>query len=209
MTFDPKRHCGSHKKRCAHDLPWKRCPEHDHPTAGCLLPEHRCMMWKGQGTAHPRRARCWLHGGGTPNGKKHAQTEAAEQAVAKLGIPSGNGSPFTLLTKAIRHAEGYLEASAVVLVEVVDAKRTDVDLAAAVAAYVRGIREAARTAKTAVDADVADRLAAVDEQMGAIIHRVLSAALDAAGVSGARRAAAEDAIVRELLAVGPAGAERN
>lgn len=168
-----------------------------------------CGHAPGLRTKHPGFGRCYLHGGNTPNGIRFAQQQQAELAVAKLGMPAGTGSPFTLLTKAIRHAEGYLEASARVLVDVVDEKRTDVDMPAAIAAYVRGIREAARTAKAAVDADVADRLAAVDEQMGVTIHRVFTAALDAAGVKGAARAAAEEALVRELVAVGPAGDERN
>jgi hypothetical protein len=198
-AFNPERHCGAASKRCTTDPP--TCRHAD----GI----HACRRGKGWATDHPGFGHCMWHFGRAANHIKQAQREQAEQAIAKLGVAAGSGDPFKLLTKAIRHAEGYLDSSASVLVEVVDKTRTDVPLDGAIAGYVRGIREAARTAKMAVDADFLSSLAAVDKQMGAIIHRVLSAALDASGVAGPGRAAAEAVMARELLAAGPIGDERN
>ena len=205
LPFDPNSpRCGVHTKRASVEHHAGRAPR------TCQEPSHHCRQAKGYRTDHPGSGKCWLHGGRTPNGKLHAQREAVEQAVVKLGLPLGSGDPFTLLSKAVRHAEGNLEASAKIVVEAIDGKDgAKFDLERAVAVYVRAIREASRTGKAAVDADVADRMAALDERLGAVIHRILTVALDAAGVAGDARQLAEDALVQELLAVTPAGAELN
>lgn len=46
-----------------------------------------CTKGKGERTDHPGIARCYLHGGSTPNGKKHAANEAVAQVLATFGVP--------------------------------------------------------------------------------------------------------------------------
>lgn len=175
-TFDAQRHCGAQTNERWNDgVP--------------------CKQPKGFRTDHAGTGHCWLHGGSSPNGKRHAQHEAAQKALGKLGVPVGNGDPFTLLAKAVSHAEGYLEATAQVLRDAAEASdaqgegpaviqepepqrrfqaRTEhqaLDVAAEL--YEQAIRTAARTGKAAVDADVADRLAALDERAGALLLRFI------------------------------------
>jgi hypothetical protein len=134
-------------------------------------------------TDHVHAGRCWLHSGRTPNGRIQAQREIAERAAAKLGIPRGNGDPFVLLTKAVQHAEGYLEATAKVLADVADpdpkaAAKSQIALGAAAELYAEAIRAASRTGKAAVDADVADRRAALDERAADLLMRFVRELLD-------------------------------
>lgn len=142
-----------------------------------------CRQPRGHKTDHPGTGNCWLHGGRTPNGKRHAQTEAAERELARLGVPRGTGDPFALLAKAVQHADGHLEAASQL---VQDASGTPadgailVDLTAAVDIYETAIRTAFRTAKAAVDADVADRLAALDERASELLMRFVAELLERA-----------------------------
>ncbi len=154
IVFDPERHCGGKTN----------------PLNGATP----CRQAKGMRTDHVGTGNCWLHGGRTPNGERHAQHEAATKALAKLGMPVGTGDPFTLLAKAVSHAEGYLEATAQVVrdtAEPVEGKPAQFGLEVAAELYEQAIRTAARTGKAAVDADVADRLAALDERAGALLLR--------------------------------------
>lgn len=142
---------------------------------------HVCMLVKGHGTNHLGSGNCRHHGGNTPNGIRHAQTEAAENAVAKLGLPAGSGDPFALLSKAVQHADGFLEATSTVMVGAVDAtdkvpSKFTVDAAAAL--YEQAIRNAARVGKAAVDADVADRLAALDERAASLLMQFVRELID-------------------------------
>lgn len=158
LIFDPARHCGGKTR----------------PSDG---PPGPCRLTKGHRTDHPGAGNCRFHGGNTPNGKKYAATELAERAIARLGVPRGNGDPFVLLAAAVQHAQGHLEAAAQ-LVRTSDQAEADdkvsaarVDLAAAVEIYEQAIRTASRTGKAAVDADVADRLAALDERAAGLLMR--------------------------------------
>ncbi len=162
-TFDPAIHCGAATNPLNGSTP--------------------CRQAKGMRTDHPGAGHCWLHGGRSPNGRRHAQTEAAERAIAKLGLPVGSGDPFILLTKAVQHAEGYLEATAQLVVDSGGKAegaegRPRVDLSIAAALYEQAVRTAARTGKAAVDADVADRLAALDERAGSLLLRFVRDLLD-------------------------------
>lgn len=128
-----------------------------------------CQQNRGHRTDHPGLGKCWLHGGRTPNGKKSAQTEGAAAAVAKLGIPLGTGDPFELLETATKYSHGFLEATAAVLVAVVDGERTDISLEAAAKLHVDAIRQGSQTGHQAVTADVASRQAKVSEQLATVV----------------------------------------
>jgi hypothetical protein len=173
-VFDAERHCGA-----ATNARWNG-------GTPCRLP-------KGFRTDHAGTGNCWLHGGRSPNGERHAEREAAVKALAKLGVPVGNGDPFTLLAKAVSHAEGYLEATAQLVreaAEPVEGATPPVGLEVAAELYEEAIRTGARTGKAAVDADVADRLAALDERAGALLLRFVRELLERV-VPAAQRPAME------------------
>lgn len=150
-VFDAAKHCGSPSKRTGEP----------------------CRQRKGYRTDHPGFGQCWLHYGRTENGRKHAAREKASLAVAKLGIPAGTGDPFVLLEKTVRHAEGYLEATGRVLEDVAASEPSDKGFSVEAAAqmYAEAIRAGARVGKAAVDADVAERRAVLDERAGNLLQR--------------------------------------
>jgi hypothetical protein len=160
-VFDPTRHCGAPGRRGGGP----------------------CRNRKGFKTPTPGAGRCFLHGGATPNGQKHAQRELAEAAVAKLGVPRGTGDPFALLSKAVQHSQGLLEASGHVVATIGEPvkdgeKRPAISVDVAVELYAEAIRTASRTGKAAVDADVADRMAALDERAGDLLMRFVRELLE-------------------------------
>jgi hypothetical protein len=171
VVFDPARHCGATGKQGGGP----------------------CRHTKGFRTDHQGAGSCWLHGGRSPNGKQHAQHEAAVAAVAALGLPRGNGDPFALLASAVQHAHGYLEATAAVVQEAAQAAASPVDgktptfgLEAAAGLYAPAIRNAARIGKAAVDADVADRLAALDERASGLLMQFVGELLERVVPKGKR-----------------------
>lgn len=161
VVYDPARHCGA--------------------TTRAGTP---CVFPRGYKTDHAGSGHCKLHGGNTPNGKKAAKTEAVERAIAKLGMPRGTGDPFALLSSAVQHAHGHLEATAAVVKEAAQPElleagaKAPLALDVALEAYEAAIRSAARTGKAAVDADVADRLAALDERASGLLMRFVGELLD-------------------------------
>lgn len=161
--FDPAKHCGGKTN----------------PLNGATP----CRQRKGHGTNHPGTGNCKLHGGRSPNGEKAAAKERAERAIEKLGVPRGTGDPFQLLAKTVSHAEGYLEAAAALTREAAaePAEGTPppaLGLEVAAELYEDAIRTGARVGKAAVDADVANRLAALDERAGALLLRFVRELLD-------------------------------
>jgi hypothetical protein len=154
------------------------------PTCGAQTraeDRHPCRNARGFRTAHLGSGHCFLHGGRTPNGAKHAAAEAAERAVAKLGLPVGAGDPFALLSKAVQHAEGFLESTSSTLLAAAEAtseQPAKLELVAAAELYEQAIRTAARTGKAAVDADVADRLAALDERAASLLMQFVRELFD-------------------------------
>jgi hypothetical protein len=175
--------CGAHTKRCREcQVSWKRCP-HDHETSSCRSFAHLCGQVKGKNTAHPGSGHCWLHLGTTRNGEKHAELERAGRALKMLGVPVGTGDPFLLLAKTVQHAEGYLEATSQLLAESAEQASSGDALPAfavetASGLYEEAIRIAARTGKATVDADVANRLAILDERAESLLQRFVGELFD-------------------------------
>lgn len=123
-----------------------------------------------------------MHGGSSPGGIKGGQRELAVKAVAKLGLPLGNGDPFVLLEHTVQHAEGYLAATSAALAAI-DADDPDVvplitDVTIAADLYEEAIRLAGRTGKAAVDAKVADRQVAIDLAMANLLNRFIGEFMD-------------------------------
>jgi len=189
------KRCGSHRRQCREcKVAWRRCP-HDHETASCRIPDHRCQLVRGWGTAHPGSGHCRRHLGATENGEKHAQLERAGRALRLLSIPIGTGDPFLLLAKTVQHAEGYLEATSQLLAESAEQASSGDALPAfavetASGLYEEAIRIAARTGKATVDADVANRLAILDERADSLLQRFVGELFDRV-VPAAKRPAIE------------------
>lgn len=158
-AFDEARHCGAKNR-----------------SGG------RCTIYRGWGTDHAGTGRCKLHGGNTPHGRKAGQREKVEATIAKLGVPRGTGDPFQLLEAAVQHAHGHLEATAQVLRDAAEpagaVPKSPLALEVALDAYDQAIRNASRTGKAAVDADVANRLAALDERASGLLMRFVSELFD-------------------------------
>lgn len=170
-AFDASRHCGAKSKRC----------ETDPPTCRHADGIHACRLRRGQRTDHAGSGHCSYHAGATPTGIKHAQKEQAETAVAKLGLPTGTGDPFALLDAATRHGHGMVEATGQVLADVVDKTRTDLTLEAAANLHLKAIRQGATTGSLAVGANVADRMATIEDRKIDLLQLALQSALDRMG----------------------------
>lgn len=189
--FDSERQCGSGRK--------------GKPLAG------PCRNPKGFKTDHVGSGRCFLHGGSTPNGRKHAQSEAAKAILAELAIPVA-GNPLQVLQAALESAHGLMLGARRMLRELPETAAAGV-AEARLNVYVKGMAQAADIAKKASEAINEDELVKLDKAQGAMIHRILTLALDAyesAGTSsGSGRDAAEEVLIRELVAAGPTADERN
>ncbi len=190
VVFDPAVHCGARSKRT-------HAP---------------CRMGKGQRTDHPSVGKCWLHGGRSPNGRSFATKQAAMNVLAKLEIPS-SVDPVASLFEAVRIAAWREEGLRIVLLgrrrlageDHLGDEREDVISEM----HDRALKRRAEVAAMAIHAGLDERIVRLAERQGEVIHRVLTAALDAAGVSGDARTKAEEAVIRELVAVGPGGDELN
>lgn len=187
--FDPKRHCGAKT----------------HPLNGAAP----CRHGKGWATGHPGSGHCRSHGGTSPNGRKHAAKEAARAILADLAVPVP-GNPLHVLQEVLDSLHGLmLGAQRMVRQLPADA---DADTAKArIALYVDSLTRTGDLAKKAAEALNDDARIQLDLRTGEIIHRVLTAALDAyeSAPDGQRRTVAEEVLIRELVAVGPMGDERN
>lgn len=172
---------------------------------------HVCMLVKGWGTKHSGSGRCRYHGGNTPNGRKGAEAEAAKTLLADLAVPV-SGNPLQVLQAVLDSAHGVMDAARRMLAELPREADVDEKAWARLKLYRESIEAAGRMAKLAAEAVNEDALVQVDLATGEILHRVLVAALDAyeaAGAGSEGRKAAEDALVRELVAVAPTTDERN
>lgn len=136
------------------------------------------------------------------------------RALERLGQPVGSGSPLQLLEKAVRYADGNLEASAALLVEIVKERKPEAEpdrlvIDAAREIFTQAIRLAGRVGKEAADAHIAERRAAIDEMIVGLLERVLLAGLDELGVGDDDRERALSRMHRELVAVLPDPTELN
>lgn len=189
VEFDPKKHCGAKTR------------------AGT-----KCRLRKGHRTDHVGAGRCSKHGGNTPNGKKGAQPEVIENVLRTLKIED-TIDPVASLFEAVRVAawrESGLRQMLVARPALAGPDRHGEGRPDVVAEmHADALEQRAKIALMAISAGLDERIVRLAERQGEVIHRIITAALDAAGVTGEARHAAEDAVVRELVAVGPEGDERN
>lgn len=189
VVFDGARHCGSKTR------------------AGS-----KCTLVRGWGTKHVGAGKCRRHGGNTPNGRKHAETEQVENALRTLKIEDAV-DPVQSLFEAVRVAAWREHGLRIILVGRATLAGPDrngegkPDVVAVMHAH--ALEQRAKIAAMAITAGLDERIVHLAERQGEVIHRIITAALDAAGVAGDARERAEEAAVRELVAVGPSGDERN
>lgn len=179
-TFDPARHCGAET----------------HPLNGATP----CLHGKGWGTDHPGAGHCKMHGGTSPNGAKHARREAAQQALAKLGVAIET-DPQTALLGQVWEAMGnvaFLRGRVQELEQAVSGRDHNGDGKPHVLVVMYGEERdrLAKICKLAIDAGIAERAIAIAEQQAdaivAVINRVLdSLALDPDAREGAQKVAAD------------------
>ncbi len=66
-----------------------------------------CGRPRGWGTPHPGYGNCKNHGGCTPNGIKHAEAEAAKDAVSTYGLPR-EIDPHSALIEELHRTAGHV-----------------------------------------------------------------------------------------------------
>lgn len=188
IVFDAGKHCGAKNR---------------HGT--------RCTLAKGYGTDHRGRGRCKFHGGSTPNARRGARREAARAILTELAVPIPT-NPLQLLSDLVDQANGMVKTAARLLREV-DKKTalTSDDAEIRIRLLRETMLEAGRLAKMASEAVNEDTLVQISVRTGELIHRALTAALDAyeKAPAGEGRRLAEDTLVQELMVAAPAGDERN
>jgi len=67
----------------------------------------RCTRPAGWGTDHVGEGRCKLHGGNTPNGKRHAQKARAKKARDTFGLPQ-EIDPAVALLQEVWRTQGHV-----------------------------------------------------------------------------------------------------
>jgi hypothetical protein len=121
-----------------------------------------------------------------------------------------------LLTKTVQHAEGHLEATAHLLQEAAakveafsSVKEPDerlrgqavLELVETAKLYAAAIRTGGLTGKEAVDADVADRMVAVETRRIELLQLAVQATLDRMAVEPAWREKFQTTLGEELLTI--------
>lgn len=171
------------------------------PGVGCGARTKRsgepCRHGAGMRTDHPGAGRCWLHGGRTPSGKAHADREAAQQQLTKLGIPI-QVDPIQALLQEVCEAAGNV-AFLRQQVQELDAK--SVASSAMVVLYNEERERLAKVAKAAVDAGIADRQVRLAEQQAMTLVHVVRVVLSRLGLPDSRRELAVRYTIEELHVV--------
>lgn len=182
--FDPERHCGvvfKGRQPCKHPLGW--------------------------GTVHPGIGACKQHGGALSGSVKHAATEAAQNALARLGQPIRTNPQQALLDLVseaagnvafLRQQAGTFGIDLTLKASEVAARATDVsvtidgetveahsrvvtireDIRAMVKLYGEWCDRLANYAKEAIKAGIAEREIALVEAQAELVARVIVRALE-------------------------------
>lgn len=136
-----------------------------------------CKRAKGYGTKHRGKGRCKYHGGSTPNHEKAAAREEAQEYAARAlkATDADVLDPLDSLVLSVHLAQGA-----------VNFYRQEADRnASALPEYFTAVERLNRFSKAAVDAKVADRIAAIGERAGEQIALICEEALAALVKAGA------------------------
>lgn len=158
-----------------------------------------CVLGAGWGTDHPGAGNCKLHGGATPNGRKGGRRVLARLALEKLSVPV-TGDPIVVLEEAIASAFGFLRGARALLAEGQSEEMAKL--------YAEAIERAARTAKFGVDAKLDEARLELDRERAQRIVVIFRTGLDVFARTNSREEA-ERALIAELRASTPGGAELN
>ena len=156
-----------------------------------------CGHGAGKRTDHPGSGRCWLHGGRAPAGKAHAERDAAEQHLTKLGIPISI-DPIQALLQEVCEAAGNV---AFLRAKVQSIEDGSLASSAMVKLYNEERERLAKVAKAAVDAGIADRQVRLAEAQAVELVRVVRAVLQRLGLSAARLELAQRYTIEEFRTI--------
>jgi hypothetical protein len=159
----------------------------------------KCRRPAGWGTEHPRRGRCKMHGGSTPNQiKKAAREEALEQVVAWGAAVDID--PLDALLQCVQRTAGlvaYFNGRVAALKE--EELVTDGNLALWVRMEAEATERLARFSKMALDAGVAERRVRMAERTGELIAGALEQALASVDLAPAVRAQIAQTFTTRLI----------
>lgn len=166
-----------------------------------------CRHPRGFRTKHAGFGSCYLHGGRTPNGEKHAAREGAERALEVLGVPV-EIDPQQALLRQVWEAYGNVaflrarvrELEAIHGPDHLGDERPHVLLAL----YNEERDRLAKIAKLAIDAGIAERAITIAEAQADAIVSVVTAVLDSLDLPRGKRDAAQAVAVRRLQELGEA-----
>ncbi len=180
-----------------------------------------CGNPAGKGTDHLGVGNCTNHGGSTPSGRKHAQTELAKRAVQTYGLPREVAPDVALLEEVHRTAghvawlqqivagleEGDLVWGQVQMVDKGSGQFGGVDTtySAQVNVWLDLYRQERKhltdVCKAALAAGIAERQVKLAEQQGALIAQVISRILDDLNLTSEQRALVPEVVPRQLMAL--------
>lgn len=170
ITFDAAEHCGA--------------------TTNPLNGATPCRNRKGYRTDHVGVGNCYLHGGRSPNGERHATKERVLNALATLQIDAAV-DPITSLYEAVAVA-AWREYGLRMMLEQREALfnvdhlgdlREDV----VSAMHADALKVRAQVAKMAVDAGLDERMVKLAERQADVLVRLVEIVLDGAGAKGQAR----------------------
>lgn len=171
--------------------------------------EGTCTQVAGWGTDHVGTGRCKLHGGATRNQATAAQRRQIEDEARRILADLGTAEPVANPLLALQQLAGEVLAFKDALRSLVE-KLTNVRYDGPIGEQIRGEvvvyeraldrcgRLLAEIARLNIDARMVEIGTRIAEAQGVIVVQALSAALDAAGVTGQARALAGAALAREL-----------
>lgn len=185
-----------------------------HPKSGrSTAGEGPCRQPAGYNTDHLGWGWCYHHGGNTPSGKKYAARLEADAAKARvmLGAPA-DISPAEAIDLAMRATQGHVEW---LQQRIAEAKTLEEISGPILSMYAEERRTLLALAKSALDANVAERHVKLAEQQGEMVYHVINAVLSdpELGLSPVVRVLAVGVIKRHLqnitepVALPPGGQE--
>ena len=163
-------------------------------------PGRRCDMLAGTGTEHPGVGRCRRHGGAAREGRAEAAWMVTHSIAAELDV-----SPWEALQTCVRRSAGiqeyWFQQLTTQLWDPAELEDPDSQPSRWLRAYTVAMDRTAKFAKMAVDAGVAERMAAVQEVQAAVVVRVFNEALGAAKLPPEAEAELRRALAGSLRAL--------
>jgi hypothetical protein len=151
-----------------------------------------CGKAAGWGTDHVGTGHCKLHGGASPNGRKHAQREQATQAVATYGLPR-DIDPQAALLEELHRTAGHVAWLQLKVAEL-DEHQTYGPVGGSehgypsteahiwIRLYQQERKHFTDVAKTCIACGIAERQIQLAEQQGQLLARALDGILTDLGV---------------------------